>query len=190
MAVMNISRSGIVFGGAALALSLATAATSATPETIVFNYVITNTSNSVQSVDISNSIAVSSYSGPITISGSITGTLTDLTGNGATLSTNSALGIAIYSAWVDNQANVVRTLMDPNYVFTFADPFLSGNFTPETFTGEVKAVSVTGVIGIRLAFDLSPGDSVSFTSIFTIVPGPAALAALGMGIVLVRRRRS
>ena len=45
-------------------------------------------------------------------------------------------------------------------------------------------------IGIRITFSLTPGEQMSFTSVFSVVvPGPAGLAFLALGAVWTRRRR-
>jgi hypothetical protein len=51
--------------------------------------------------------------------------------------------------------------------------------------------AVLAGIGIHLHFTLTPGDQASVTSVFVVnqVPGPAALALIGVGLVSHRRRR-
>ena len=44
-------------------------------------------------------------------------------------------------------------------------------------------------IGIRISFSLTPGEQVSFTSVFDVVPGPGGLAVVVFAVVLTRRRR-
>jgi hypothetical protein len=52
---------------------------------------------------------------------------------------------------------------------------------------------VATLIGIKLQFTLSPGDSIGITSRFEIVPEPTTLLLVGMGVTglaLARRRRA
>ena len=44
-------------------------------------------------------------------------------------------------------------------------------------------------IGIQVSFSLTPGEQVSFTSVFDVVPGPGGLAVAVFAVVLTRRRR-
>jgi len=159
---------------------------------IIANFVVTN--NSL--VDQEFSLTVTMPIDPpgltdVSIGGSVTGTLTDLNGNGATLS--SASGGSIYSALVDNA--VVATLLDdPFSVSTGA--FESAVVGPASF-GEPIPSQPSGdalnTMAITLNFVLSAGDAASFTSIFVLVgtdiPAPGALALLGVAGLFGRRRR-
>lgn len=187
MGSMTFGRSGVVLGGAVAALALVSAAAA---ETVIFNYVVTNTSNSVQTFTIFGTLDVAPIAGPTVMSGSITGTVTDLNGNGAEV-TSDPFGVdSIYTAIVDG-VDEVRYLMT-DFSFDAAGPFLSGTGGPQAFANEAGPVGgVATKIGIRLEFTLSAGDSASFTSIFTIetIPAPAGMAVLGLGVVGLGRRR-
>ncbi|MCZ6611562.1 MAG: MYXO-CTERM sorting domain-containing protein, partial [Planctomycetota bacterium] len=68
----------------------------------------------------------------------------------------------------------------------------SGPVGPEDFgipAPEVASQDVNTNIQIFLQFELSPGDSASFVSIFEIVPSPGGLAVLGLAGLAGRRRR-
>ncbi len=54
---------------------------------------------------------------------------------------------------------------------------------------QVAGPSVLETIGIRISFSLTPGEQVSFTSVFDVVPGPGGLAVVLFAAVLTRRRR-
>jgi MYXO-CTERM domain-containing protein len=57
---------------------------------------------------------------------------------------------------------------------------------------EVLAGTATANIAIRLRFNLSPGDSAGFTSVFNVIPEPstAVLAGFGLlGLLAAGRRR-
>ena len=56
-------------------------------------------------------------------------------------------------------------------------------------TGPLAGISPTS-IGIRLDFDLTPGETVTFNGAFAFVPAPGCLALLGLaGLTGSRRRR-
>lgn len=183
MGSMTFGRSGVVLGGALAALAVAS---SAAAETVIFNYVVTNTSNAVQTFTIFGTADIDPIAGPTTMSGSITGTVTDLNGNGAEVTSDPQGVDAIYTAIIDG-VNEVRYLME-DFSFAAPGPFLSGNGGPKQFANEVGP-AVLDKISIRLQFTLSAGDTASFTSIFTIVPAPAGMAVLALGVVGAGRRR-
>ena len=55
---------------------------------------------------------------------------------------------------------------------------------------DVDGPAALDSIGIRITFSLTPGEQMSFTSVFSVVvPGPAGLAFLALGAVWTRRRR-
>ncbi len=122
------------------------------------------------------------------MNGSIVGTVLDLTGDDATV---SALGSSsIYTARINSVDE--RSLMVDPFAASAGAPFFSGPVGPEDFgipTPEVASQDVTTNIQIFLQFELSPGDSASFVSIFEIVPSPGGLAVLGLAGLAGRRRR-
>jgi hypothetical protein len=126
------------------------------------------------------------------IGGSIAGTVTDNTGDGATLST--AAGDFFYSARIDG-ATVATLYGDPSSAVAGA-PFGSGNLAALSFGAPIPSQAGPAAntdIGIRLKFTLTPGDSASFTSNFVVVPIPepsvALLLGLGLGALGLSRRR-
>jgi hypothetical protein len=108
-------------------------------------------------------------------------------------------------------AGTLRAINNPiwNYRLNGADvaslfdaPFqLGGSDGPSTVsasniglnpgqTGPLVGTVVTSM-GIRLDFDLSPGERVTFNGAFFVIPAPGALALLGLaGMVGGRRRRN
>jgi hypothetical protein len=160
---------------------------------VIANFVVTNNSAFDQTFTITVTLPTNSGGLNSFIGGSVTGSVTDLNGNGATLSSPAAG--SIYGAIIDN--NVVETLLDdPFSVSTGA--FQSNTVGPASFGDPIPNQPylplVTTNIGITLSFVLSAGDSASFTSIFVVeyavIPGPAGLAMLGLaGLFAGARRR-
>jgi len=131
---------------------------------------------------------VASGSGGNMMNGSVTTTLTDLNGNGATLSTDPA-GHAIYTATMNDVA--VQTLWNSQFGFTVGQ-FLSGATVPASFANVPMPSSVApdGTAGVVLRFTLSAGDAVSFAYTFNnVVPGPGALAMLACAGYAANGRR-
>jgi hypothetical protein len=130
---------------------------------------------------------VSGGSGGSVMNGSITTTLTDLNGNGATLSTNPA-GSAIYTATINDVA--VQTLWNSQFGFAVGQ-FLSGATVPASFANVPVPAGVPddGNAGVVLRFTLSAGDAVSFAYTFNVVPGPGAVALLACAGCATNGRR-
>ncbi len=114
------------------------------------------------------------------ISGQVSGSLTDSNGSGAALLTSTAGG-AVYTALGDGL--FVHSLMSN------ASQSVSSAFGTTSFTGgsfgtptPLAGPAINNTIGIRYAFTLSAGDSVSFSSIFVANPVPAP-GAIALGIL-------
>jgi uncharacterized protein (TIGR03382 family) len=181
MASFLNGRTGLGLAAALSAPLLAAAAANASVVTL--NYVVTNTSDSVQSYSILATAPQGALPGTL-ITGSVTGTVTDLNGDGATVT--SVDGGWIYNALLDGVT--VRTLLGPGYTFS-SGQYLSNTAGPEGFVLELSG-PVTTDIGIRLDFTLTPGDSASFTSIFTVeIPAPGAAGLIGLAALVGLRRR-
>lgn len=130
--------------------------------------------------------------GPQTaMSGSLGITLTNTQGTALF----NSFGVApIYDALIDGAS--ARTLFDSPYSLACTPPFCSaiesddfGIFPNPPEIGP----QANATIGIRLRFQLSPGDSAGITSVFNIEavpePGTALLLGLGLaGLAAVRRR--
>jgi len=172
---------GVLAGVAALTASAAA-------ETVTLNFVVTNTGAVENEYTFNAFSAPFSLAGPLTMSGSITGTVTDLNGNTATVNP-SAQGAFIYTALIGGVAQ--KSLMDTGFG---AGQFLSGNGGPVEFFNENTNVGSVNnqQLQIQIKFKLSAGDTASFTSIFTVVPAPGALVAMagliGSGAMFRRRR--
>jgi MYXO-CTERM domain-containing protein len=156
---------------------------------VIANLVVTNNSAVTQTFSLLVSLPVGAILPTSVMGGSITGTLTDLNGNGASLT--SVAGDSVYHALIDN--NTVETLMDDPFSVS-AGAFESAVVGPASFGDPIPSAPGPGVnnsIGILITFNLSAGDSASFTSIFVVqVPGPGGLALLAVaGAIGGRRRR-
>ena len=130
---------------------------------------------------------VSGGSGGTVMNGSVTATLTDLNGNGATLSSNPA-GNPVYTATINDVA--VQTLWNSPFSYAVGQ-FLSGATAPASFAGVPVPAGVPGDgnAGVVLRFTLSAGDAVSFAYTFNVVPGPGALALLACAGCATNGRR-
>lgn len=160
---------------------------------VIANIVVTNNTAFTQTFSITVSLPVLNFNPPngCCIGGSVTGSVTDLNGNGATFA-SPALG-SVYTANIDN-APVQTLLNDPFNVTT--GNFLSKSIGPASFGDPIPSLPwpcPTQNIGITLSFTLSAGDVATLTSIFVVeecIPAPAGLALLGfVGLAAGSRRR-
>jgi len=118
---------------------------------------------------------------PISVQGSVGGSISDFggpPGAGATL-TSASPTTAIYTALVDG--NPVQTLLAAPQSFS-AGPGGSQVFGPASFGTFPLGIPANNSIGITMSFTLSPGDLVSYTSVFTVTPEPGTLLLVGSGI--------
>ncbi len=153
---------------------------------VTANIVVTNTDVINQNFTLLMSLPVAAkvYPGE---RGSIIGTVTDIFGDGATVL--APAGSRIYTPRIDGANEVPGYLM--NAPFSQAAPgFGSVLVGPAAFGVVAPSQAVDSSIAIFLSFDLTPGDSASFTSIFEIlIPGPGGLAMFAALGLLRRRRR-
>jgi hypothetical protein len=159
---------------------------------VIANIVVTNNSAFTQTFTLTVTLPIGAIVPASLTGGSVTGTVTDLNGDGATVSAPAAGG-PIYMSKIDG--NDYISLLNAGSSAS-AGSFLSNVIGPDSFGGPVipslLGPAVNATIGITLQFDLTAGDSASFTSIFVVepIPGPAGLALLGVaGLVGVGRRR-
>lgn len=122
--------------------------------------------------------------------GSITATLTDLSGNGARLGSSGAS--PVYRASIDGVT--VKEMWLAPFEFKFTTPFGSESAVPESFSEPIPSgSSPLGIFGVDLVFDLSAGDTASVVATFDLVvvpaPGAAALLAVAGAVIPSARRR-
>ena len=162
------------------------------PDPTVFaNTVLTNNTGSTQTFFLNVVLPISVNVGPpLIISGSIAGQVTDSNGNASAL-LSSVAPTAIYSAAIDGTA--VRTLLNHPSSVNVNAAFQTRSFAPSSYLNQVlPGQSATTNIAIFLRFNLSPGDSAGFTSVFNVIPEPstAVLAGLGLLGLLAAGRRA
>ena len=146
--------------------------------TVINFFALQNNLAVAQTFTITVSIPTAGTFGPpVTIQGSIGGSVTDTTGNGASLT--SAGGNPIYTALVDNVST--QTLLNSPQSFS-AGAFGSQTFGPASFGPTSLGIAATSSIGITVRFTLSPGDIASYTSVFTLIPEPTTLLLLASGL--------
>jgi hypothetical protein len=151
---------------------------------------ITNSQAFAQHITLVYTLPVVAMPAGTVTGGRISGTLTDQDANGASVS--APTGSALYTALLDG-GNWQQLYTDPT---SFAVVGTSTAIPNVTFGSPIPSLpgpAVLSTIGIRLDFNLSGFDSVSFTSNHVVnavpEPGTAALVALGL-VFLARRRRS
>lgn len=123
------------------------------------------------------------------IGGSTGGSLTDTNFDGAGY-VKTALGAPLYMGGLDG-VGVLPIYPHPT---TFSISFPGQTVTiPALNPGlpgpTIPAGPVSNWISITHTFELSPGDSVGFTSFFVVVPEPAIAVLLAFGSVLMLRRQ-
>jgi len=164
------------------------------PDPVVTNsFSVVNLLPETQSFTISVSTVTGSIGAPTTLTGgSAQGGVTDVNGDGATLSTSGA-GSAFYTSLVDG-TDFVGLYAAPSSVNAAA--LLSGNLAPLEDFGtpipSLPAPAVANSIGLRFRFDLSPLDRATGSGVFMVEPVPEpssiALAVVGfVGLVCWRR---
>ena len=174
-------------------------ASGASTEFITASFTIINTGASAAAFEISAmDMILGDYSTGSLVGGSVAGSYTDFNGNGVTV--GSIDGGSIYSAIVDSDTidpldgTVVGTLLTATS--GSASSFLSGTFASESFGGVPAIPGASGLpvfenIGMNLAFELSAGDSATFTASMAIAtPAPGAMALLAITGIHGRRRRT
>ena len=155
--------------------------------TITGNAVITNTTPLNQDYLLTFNLPVSPAFNPSLLNGSIGVTATADSTAGAVATTAPD---PIYTALIDGVS--VKTLL--NNPFSLPVAAFDSNVTTAKFGIPVPDAggAVNSSIGIKLHFNVTPGDQAGITSQFTANPVPEPTALLGLaiaGMALARRRK-
>ena len=145
---------------------------------VLNNILVTNTTPTTQIFSAFVGVATA-FAAPNNISGTITTSVIDATGNGATVA--SVTPPAIYQAQIDS-VTVATMQNDPFSLTTTQSTASSATFGPT-----VNAVPVNNNIGIQLRFSLTAGDTASILSRFDVteIPEPSSAAAACAGTMLL-----
>jgi len=153
---------------------------------IIANVVYTNISSGTQNVTLEFVLPIGMAMPSTLIGGSVSGSLTDVNGDGATFA--SLGGGSAYQALADGSvAAGMLTGVNVN-----AGPFGSSLIGPESFGTPIPSQPYGAIntdMAIRYEFSLTAGDSVSLAGSFVAVPAPGAVALLGIAGLVGRRRR-
>jgi hypothetical protein len=152
------------------------------------NISLTNNSGVPQAFVISVAIPIPAFNYDRAIFSSVGITATDSNGNGS-LSVSS---LALFEGQVNG--GTVLSLLDPLSLTQAACSFPGGPGCSATTSEGIASLLLppgsATLIGIKLAFTLSPGDSIGITSRFEIIPEPGTMLLLGTALagLAVRRR--
>jgi hypothetical protein len=151
---------------------------------VLNNILVTNNTGSTQIFSAFVGVPTS-FGAPNLISGAIDIAVIDGGTDGATAA--SVNPTAIYQAQIDGVT--VETLLD--HPFSLVAGSGGTNSADATFGPTVSGIPVNSNIGIQLRFSLTAGDTVSILSRFDVVavPGPGAIALLGVAGLSIRARR-
>jgi uncharacterized protein (TIGR03382 family) len=156
---------------------------------VTANIVVSNNSPSTQNFTLLMSMPLARAILSPSESGSIVGTVTDLNFNDAVVS--APAGASIYTARIDTVDE--QSLMVDPFSQSAGGPLQSHIVGPADFgiPSPIPASQDADTsIALFLNFNLSAGDSASFTAIFEVIPGPGALPVLAaFGLLGGRRRR-
>lgn len=114
--------------------------------------------------------------------------VTDLGGDGATLTPN---GPGAYNAHYNGLVPGGTTFADLLAGPVIAAPFSTANASQD-FPGGGGFVPIAGAVSdmsARWDFTLSPNDIASGTGVFTVIPAPSAIGVIALGGLLAGRRR-
>lgn len=156
-------------------------------------WAVTNTDflNPTQHFTMVFTLPITPIPGPTLSGGSVSGSVSDGDGNGATLSAFS--GSSLYTAQIDG-ADTATLYDDPTSI-------VAASFGTEAITEAIFGAPVPSQlggpalasIGIVLDFELTQFDSATFTSEHEVIPvpepGSAALLAFGLALLARRTRR-
>jgi len=151
-------------------------------------FIFTNASPSAGTFSVGALLPGVSLAAPTELSGSVSGTLLDRNGNGATVS--APAGGSFYTAMIDGVEQ--KTLLDDPFSSS-SGPYMVNAFGPAAFSGQAGP-AVTQDLAIIHDFTLTgENDSITVSSSFVVAPEPAAVILLAVGLAGTclrgRRRR-
>jgi hypothetical protein len=157
------------------------------------SFSLTNNTAATQTFIVTISVPIAPpVGGPTQLFGSVSGSLADANNAGgppfwATTATPTA--DSMYVPMIDGvNFNPGRLLLDP-FTVNANGPLFTVPFGGANFNNNAGPAAVL-TIGIRNAFTLTPGDSITLQSTFNLVPAPGTLGLLAFaGIAVGRRRR-
>ena len=166
------------------------------PVSISGGLTVANNTMATQTISFQTTLPLFSALTPSSvIGGSMAATVTSGDLDGATLSTSGST--ALYQGMIDGVAvplNAADLLPAPSSAIA-PGAFQSGSLGPVSFGDPIPSQSAGAIntsIGIWITFELTPGDSMSWTSVFAAdIPAPGSGAALivAAGTLGMRRRR-
>lgn len=156
--------------------------------TITNIFSVTNNTAGTESFVVSVSLPTSiSFGPPSLIRGSIQGGATDNNFDGVTLANTGTS--AIYDGLIDGTS--VRTLFDDPTSVSGTGSVSLGAVSFGIPIQESAAFATLTSIGLDIRFDLTAGDSASFTANFDVqpIPEPGTALLLGLGLASLAYRR-
>ncbi len=154
------------------------------------SYSFTNTTGATDNFQVTILSASQAFNAPVRASGSVSGSLGSGGPPGDLATLSNVGGNPLYRALIDGTS--VRSLVTSPFSFSTTFP-ATVPFGPANFgipTGELLNETVAAQIGVVHTFRLTAGDSVTFSSTFTVTPTPGAAALFGVaGLAAFRRRR-
>lgn len=142
---------------------------------VIADFLVTQNTGQTQTFGIGFLLPYTTV-GPTCIGGSIVGSVTDRSGDGATVV--APPGEWIYRATIDNQAVPGGNLL-PSSTPVVAGPYGTASIGPAAFGQPIPSTPFVGVstnIGLSLEFSITSRDAVNISSIFQVEPGCAVAA--------------
>ena len=144
---------------------------------VLNNILVTNTTNATQIFSAFVGLPTT-FPAPNVISGNVRTSVIDGGLDGATVAT--VPGQPLYQAQIDG-VTVQPLQNDP---FSVTAPVGGSNTAAASFGPQGNNVPVNSNIGIQLRFTLTPGDTASILSRFDVVPEPASVVMIGIGLAV------